>query len=32
MTAEQADQLWLVVFCIGLVMAFGLGAIYGGQR
>ncbi|WP_420852727.1 tail virion protein G7P-2 [Salinicola acroporae] len=32
MTAEQFDQLCLLIFCIGLVACFGLGAIKGGQR
>ncbi|WP_374708185.1 tail virion protein G7P-2 [Salinicola avicenniae] len=32
MTADQFDQLWLLTFCIGLVVSFGLGAIKGGQR
>ncbi|WP_420855097.1 tail virion protein G7P-2 [Salinicola salarius] len=32
MTAEQFDQLWLLTFCTGLVLCFGLGAIKGGQR
>lgn len=32
MEPEQFNQLWNLVFCIGLVLAFGLGAIKGGQR
>ncbi|MFK7160853.1 tail virion protein G7P-2 [Marinospirillum sp. MEB164] len=28
----QYDHLWLLVFICGLLMAFGLGAIKGGQR
>jgi hypothetical protein len=26
------DRLWLLIFIIGLVFAFGLGAVKGGQR
>ncbi|MGO2474216.1 MAG: tail virion protein G7P-2 [Vibrio litoralis] len=32
MTQEQFDSLWLLIFIIGLVVCFGLGAIWGGQR
>lgn len=32
MTAEQFDQLYLLIFIGLLVVAFGLGAIHGGQR
>ncbi|WP_420825437.1 tail virion protein G7P-2 [Vibrio astriarenae] len=32
MTVEQFDSLWLLVFCIGLFVCFGLGCIWGGQR
>ncbi|WP_223161995.1 tail virion protein G7P-2 [Salinicola endophyticus] len=32
MTDDQFNALWLLTFCIGLVLAFGLGAIKGGQR
>lgn len=32
MTEAQADQLWLLVFCVGLVVSFGLGILKGGQR
>ncbi|WP_404466479.1 tail virion protein G7P-2 [Vreelandella aquamarina] len=26
------EGLWLLVYCVGLVLAFGLGAVSGGQR
>jgi len=26
------DRLWLLIFCVGLLFAFGLGAVKGGQR
>lgn len=32
MTEVQGDQLILCCFCIGLVVAFGLGILKGGQR
>lgn len=32
MDAEQFNSLWLLIYCIGLVGVFGLGAIKGGQR
>jgi hypothetical protein len=32
MTVEQYDGLWLLGFCAALIIAFGLGAIKGGQR
>lgn len=32
MNPAQFESLWLLVFIIGLLMAFGLGAIKGGQR
>ncbi|MFC3282846.1 tail virion protein G7P-2 [Litchfieldella rifensis] len=32
MDADQFDRLWLLIYCIGLVTCFGLGAIKGGQR
>ncbi|MFD1209714.1 tail virion protein G7P-2 [Modicisalibacter tunisiensis] len=32
MDADQFTSLWLLVYCIGLVAVFGLGAIKGGQR
>jgi hypothetical protein len=32
MSQIQYDQLWLLIFICGLLMAFGLGAIKGGQR
>ncbi|WP_445619178.1 tail virion protein G7P-2 [Kushneria sp. Sum13] len=32
MDTTQYDGLWLLVYCIGLVVVFGLGAIKGGQR
>lgn len=32
MSSAQYEGLWFLVFIIGLVVAFGLGAIKGGQR
>lgn len=32
MNPAQFESLWVLVFIIGLLMAFGLGAIKGGQR
>lgn len=32
MDTDQFNSLWLLIFCIGLVLAFGLGAMKGGQR
>jgi len=29
---DQFDEFWLLIFCIGLIVSFGLGAIKGGQR
>jgi hypothetical protein len=32
MSAEEFEGLWLLIFCASLIVAFGLGAIKGGQR
>lgn len=32
MDANQYQSLWLLIYCIGLMLSFGLGAIKGGQR
>lgn len=32
MTVEQFEQLYSMIYCVGLIAAFGLGAIKGGQR
>ncbi|MFC0267558.1 tail virion protein G7P-2 [Kushneria aurantia] len=32
MDPDQFESLWLLIYCIGLVAVFGLGAIKGGQR
>ncbi|MEQ5183819.1 MULTISPECIES: tail virion protein G7P-2 [unclassified Providencia] len=32
MNAEQFEQLYILLLCLGLVICFGLGAIVGGQR
>jgi hypothetical protein len=32
LSIEQFDEFWLLGFCIGLIVSFGLGAIKGGQR
>ncbi|MFB9190039.1 tail virion protein G7P-2 [Vibrio ostreicida] len=32
MTVEQFEAFYLLIFCIGLMLCFLLGCIYGGQR
>ncbi|WP_394134400.1 tail virion protein G7P-2 [Aliivibrio fischeri] len=32
MSAEQFEQLWILLFCIGLMVCFALGCVFGGQR
>lgn len=32
MDTQQYESLWLLTYCVGLMLAFGLGAIKGGQR
>ncbi|MCD1652126.1 MULTISPECIES: tail virion protein G7P-2 [Halomonadaceae] len=32
MDTSTPEGLWLLVYCVGLVLAFGIGAINGGQR
>ncbi|WP_226341399.1 MULTISPECIES: tail virion protein G7P-2 [Halomonadaceae] len=32
MDTSELSGLWLLVYCVGLVLCFGLGAINGGQR
>ncbi|WP_367190923.1 tail virion protein G7P-2 [Aliivibrio fischeri] len=32
MTVEQYEQLWILIFCIGLTVCFALGCLFGGQR
>ncbi|WP_420038471.1 MULTISPECIES: tail virion protein G7P-2 [Halomonas] len=32
MDTSELAGLWLLVYCVGLVLAFGIGAINGGQR
>lgn len=31
MTEAQGDSLWLLIWVVGLVVVFGLGALKGGQ-
>lgn len=32
MDTTELSGLWLLLYCVGLMLAFGLGAIKGGQR
>lgn len=32
MDTSDISGLWLLVYCVGLVLAFGIGAVSGGQR
>jgi hypothetical protein len=32
MDTSTPEGLWLLVYCVGLVLAFGIGSINGGQR
>lgn len=32
MDTNAISGLWLLVYCVGLVLVFGIGAINGGQR
>ncbi|WP_222105024.1 tail virion protein G7P-2 [Halomonas sp. SH5A2] len=32
MDTNELSSLWLLVYCVGLVLTFGIGAINGGQR
>ena len=32
MDTTELSSLWLLLYCVGLVLSFGLGAIKGGQR
>lgn len=32
MDTSELSGLWLLIYCVGLILAFGIGAISGGQR
>lgn len=32
MDTSELSGLWLLIYCVGLVLAFGIGAVSGGQR